>query len=129
MTRQPPGSEQHDVEPQIAAGTVGPARDEYGRTNESPALMRAQRFESLREVRPCLDLDNGNDPTAPGQNIDLARRRTQPVGQQAIAAQPQVPRTNRFGKPPEPFGPPSGRTAHRVGPPPAPSPASCMALV
>jgi hypothetical protein len=97
MARQAPGPHRDEVEAQRVPGEVGAAQQEQlGRARGALPLLQAQRDQSLLEVATRLDLDEGDQTAAPGDQIDLAERRAKAPGDDAIAAQAQASRGHAF---------------------------------
>ena len=86
----PPGGNQHDVEAAVARLKLRPDGDVSRRgTGDPPALAGEERFRRLGDIRPCLDLDEGQDGPTPGDDVDLPRGGAVVAGKDAIAHQAQ----------------------------------------
>ena len=61
-----------------------------GDADDAPALSRSQRL-GRAVPRARLDLKERERPAAPGDEVDLADRRTHVPGDDAIAGEPETP--------------------------------------
>src|SRR6478736_794528 len=74
MAGPAPGGHQNDVETAAAGLKLRPEGEISRRgPGDPPALARKQRFRRRGDIRPRLDLDEGQDGPAPGDDVDLAR--------------------------------------------------------
>ncbi len=78
------------------------ANEQLGGAADTPALARGDRFEGKCPVDARLDLDEGDQTAAPGDDVDLADRRAVTPRQDAPTAYPQMPRAKRLGVAAEP---------------------------
>ena len=92
MVRWTPRGDQHDIEPQVASGKVGPLlQKRFRRARDPAALMRRDGFGRQREIAARLDLDEGNQATALRHDVYFADMAAHPPRDDAPAAQPQMP--------------------------------------
>src|SRR5262249_19252447 len=90
MARPAPGGDQDNIEPADAGLQIGPGREEpFGRPGDAPALAGEKRFRRPAEIRPGLDLDEGQDGAAPGYDVDLPRRCAMAMGDDLITGEPE----------------------------------------
>src|SRR5690606_2918715 len=101
VARQAPGAHRDQVETQGEAGEVGTAQQEQlGGAHGALALALAERGERLLEIGARLDLDEGEQTAAPGDQVDLAERSAKAPGEDAVAAQAQAPGGEALGPTP-----------------------------
>ena len=75
MARPAPGCDQDDVEAAAAGLKLRPDGKISRRgPGDAPALAGKQGFRRRGGVPPCLDLDEGQDAAAPGDDVGRARR-------------------------------------------------------
>jgi hypothetical protein len=98
MTRHPQGRHQHDVESQGQRRQFRARRQKRRRRAvDTPPLTRQQRGCGAVEIAPRLHLDNGKDAAPPGDDVDLSRGAAPVDGNDAPAAQAQMPAAQPLG--------------------------------
>ena len=97
MARQAPWRKEHHVDAYVIA-RAGEARAQHfgGRGDPAQAPGIDGKVEIGGAVAP-LYLDERNDPPAPRDQIDFARRYAKPLAEDTPAVQPQPPRRAAFG--------------------------------
>ena len=97
MARQAPWRKEHHVDAYVIAWP-GKARSQYfgGCRDAAQAILVDRKVEISGAVAP-LYLDECNDPPAPRDQIDFARRYAKPLAEDTPAVQPQPPRRAAFG--------------------------------
>ncbi len=69
---QPPASDGDDIIPNGALCKVGPAgKKQTRRLNDSTARAIGDRFDSGVRLSPGFDLDKGEHPSAPGDEVNF----------------------------------------------------------
>lgn len=92
MTGSPAGSQQDHVETQLEPCQSGVLLQKGpGGGGQTTTLPRPQRFGRLAEVGALLDLDDGQRPPAPRDQVDLAGRGSAAPGQDPVAFEAQPP--------------------------------------
>jgi A/G-specific adenine glycosylase len=88
-----PGAHGNGVEALGQAGELWPPlHEEEGGTGDPLLLLPAQGLESLAPGRTALDLDEHEQPTAAGNEVDLAHWAGEPPSQDVEALEPQKQR-------------------------------------
>ena len=99
-----PGAHGDGVEALGEAGELWPPLDEEeGGTGDPQLLLPAQRLEGVAGGRTLLDLDEHEQPAAPGHEVDLAHRTGEPPGQDVEALEPQQERRGTLRPPSRPL--------------------------
>jgi len=118
MPRQPERRHQHQIESKVEVGEVGARSEEgFSGTRASSPLPRRESCGCDVYFAPRLHLDHRKHTTAPRQDVDLARRASPTMREDAPATQPQVPQAKPFGKSPAALRlPPASRGSVRCSP-------------
>ena len=97
MDREASWCNQYHVDPRVfAAGAILRIEDFNG-IGDPPKPIQIDRLLQIFQLRPCLDLDKGDQPAAFGDQIDLTARRSHPLGQNTPTLETQEPGGDFFG--------------------------------
>ena len=105
MAWQTPRRNQDGVKTKLKFGMLGMRHQPPLRgVDDAPLLARRHRIGGVIEAGAGLDLDEGQSPSAPGDDVDLAARHPCPPCEDSPAMKPQVDRGETFGAAPALFG-------------------------
>src|SRR5690606_17336663 len=98
MTRKASGGQRHHVDSQVQPRqSRPPARRRLGRADQTLVLIRPQSQRRRLQRGATFDLDSGQNPPAPGQDVDLSAPPLQPKGQHLIPLEHQPQGGDPFG--------------------------------
>src|SRR3546814_4406402 len=113
MARELAWHQQHGIEAQIQSGEIGVTLQEVlCRAPDAALLARPDRLAGGDQGVPVLHLDDGQDAAAAGDQVDLADRAAETLGQHTVALEAQPPGGDAFPPPAPRVGAPARRRGH-----------------
>jgi len=104
VARQPAGNEENGVDADVVAGPGVARRQPLGGDRDPSQAVRIERQRRLLLAGARLDLDEGEDAPAPGDQVNFAAGDPGAFGEDSPAVQPQPPGGQPLGLAPAPFG-------------------------
>ena len=104
MARQAPWRKEHHVDAYVIARPRKARPQHFGSGSDAAQAILVDRKVEIGSAVAPLDLDEGDDPPAPRDQIDFARRYAKPLAEDTPAVQPQPPRRAAFGLAPARLG-------------------------
>jgi hypothetical protein len=97
MARQFAGQEEDGVDADIVAGAHESRRQPLGGDGDTAQPVLVERYCGAFLAAARLDLDEGEDPPAAGDEVDFAAGHPRPSGENPPAVQPQPPGGQALG--------------------------------
>jgi hypothetical protein len=101
---QPAGHEENGVDADIVAGARVARRQPLGGDRDPPQPVGVERHRCLVLAGARLDLDEGDNAPAAGDEVDLTARHPRALAEDPPAMQPQPPGRQPLGLAPAPLG-------------------------
>ena len=115
VARQMAGRNQNHIESKVKpAQTRMPLQESLGSAADPLPLMTADRFARLGQTAARLDLDQGEHPAAPGDQVDLSDADAESTGKDTIALEAQPAGRQPFGPAAAVPGAAPARQAHAL---------------
>ena len=97
MDREASWCNQYHIDPRVfAVGAILRIKN-FHRSGDAPEPVKIDRLLQIFQLGARLDLDKGDQPAAPGYQVDLAARGAHPLGQNTPTLETQEPGGDFFG--------------------------------